>query len=89
MQLVNMTPIFTASSLYRMKKFAVVKFPQEKDCVAAVPLSWLSENRAVCHWPSKDAGLDALALAKQEASPGTVEEGWEPFPVDVLGTSSK
>lgn len=68
------------------KPFAIVKFPLEKNCVAVVPVTWLSEDNSTCMWPANGRanGKGVLALAEQQAPPG--ETGWEPHPVVVMTT---
>ncbi|XP_042147925.1 uncharacterized protein LOC115313914 isoform X1 [Ixodes scapularis] len=68
------------------RPFAIVKFPLEDDCVAVVPVIWLSEDRSTCMWPENGRanGKGVLALAEQRALPG--ETGWEPHPVVVMTT---
>lgn len=69
--------------------FAIVKFPLEKDSVAVVPVSWLSEDCSRCRWPEdgKADGKGVLALAEQQAPPGEID--WESHPVVMMTTCSK
>lgn len=66
------------------KQFAVVKFPQEDDSLAVVPLSWLSEDRAQCFWPFNIKGSELLALVEKKAEPDL--DAWKTYPVVVLTT---
>ncbi|KAG0425708.1 hypothetical protein HPB47_027137, partial [Ixodes persulcatus] len=73
---------------YRIKKvFAVVKIPEEKDCGSRATFMAVGRLYGL-PLAIKNASLDVRALAKQEDSPGTVEEGWELLPVDVVVTCS-
>uniref|UniRef100_A0A131XMP4 Uncharacterized protein n=1 Tax=Ixodes ricinus TaxID=34613 RepID=A0A131XMP4_IXORI len=68
------------------KPFAIVKFSLEKDCVAVVPVTWLSKDHSTCMWPENGRanGKGVLALAEQQAPPGGT--GWKPHPVAVMKT---
>lgn len=46
---------------------ATVKLPLEKDGMAVVPVSWLSEDHSRCRWPEdgRTNGKGVLALAEQ------------------------
>lgn len=89
-ELANIDPFQTAASAYRMvKPFAVVKFPEEKDSLAAVPVGWLSEDELFCTWPMHVKGCQLISLVEAQAPPGVVGKGWEVFPVIVIKTYCK
>lgn len=69
-----------------VKPFAVVKFPEEKDSLAAVPVGWLSEDELFCTWPMHVKGCQLISLVEAQAPPGVVGKGWEVFPVIVIKT---
>uniref|UniRef100_A0A6B0V9T0 DUF4806 domain-containing protein n=1 Tax=Ixodes ricinus TaxID=34613 RepID=A0A6B0V9T0_IXORI len=68
------------------KPFAVVKFPEEKDSLAAVPVGWLSKDELFCTWPMHIKGCQLISLVQAQAPPGVVGKGWEVFPVIVMKT---
>lgn len=51
------------------KSWAVIKFPNEKDAVAAVPTTWLRGNQ--CYWPSWSK--ERINIAIQNFTPPDVE----------------
>ncbi|XP_064460144.1 uncharacterized protein LOC135370345 isoform X2 [Ornithodoros turicata] len=53
------------------KLFAVVKFPDEEDCVAIVHVNWL--NGGVCMWPPEKNGNKLRALIEEGTMPA---ENW-------------
>ncbi|CAN7945577.1 unnamed protein product [Ixodes pacificus] len=69
-----------------VKPFAVVKFPEEKESLAAVPVGWLSEYELFCTWPMHIKGCQLLSLVEAQAPPGVVGKGWEVFKVIVIKT---
>ncbi|CAN7938121.1 unnamed protein product [Ixodes hexagonus] len=69
------------------KPFAVVKFPQEDDSLAVVPLTWLSEQRDMCAWRAHIKGSKVSGMVERQVPPGTVGSGWGLFPVIVMSLS--
>ncbi|KAL3210005.1 hypothetical protein MRX96_037485 [Rhipicephalus microplus] len=67
------------------KLFAVVTFPEEQDKVAVVPLSWLTEDRAQCHWPPKRRGVRVEDLLRDRVDPTAA---WQKYPVFLVARCS-
>lgn len=59
--------------------FIVVKFLQENNSLAAVPVSWFKENK--CYWPPP--GSNVSTLARNQATP--VENVWDFHPAAIVG----
>ncbi|KAL3246966.1 hypothetical protein MRX96_057320 [Rhipicephalus microplus] len=68
-----------------LKLFAVVTFPEEEDKVAVVPLSWLTEDRAQCHWPPKRRGVRVEELVRDRVDPTAASQK---YPVCLVARCS-
>ncbi|KAL3237656.1 hypothetical protein MRX96_048170 [Rhipicephalus microplus] len=67
------------------KLFAVVTFPEEQDKVAVVPISWLTEDRAQCHWLPKRRGVRVEELVRDRVDPTAA---WQTYPVCLVAHCS-
>nr|XP_037275173.1 uncharacterized protein LOC119167747 [Rhipicephalus microplus]XP_037275174.1 uncharacterized protein LOC119167747 [Rhipicephalus microplus] len=67
------------------KLFAVVTFPEAQDKVAVVPLSWLTEDQAQCHWPPKRRGVRVEELVQDRVDPTAA---WQKYPVWLVARCS-
>ncbi|KAL3184114.1 hypothetical protein MRX96_000187 [Rhipicephalus microplus] len=68
-------------SAITLKLFAVVTFPEEQDKVAVLPLSWLTEDRAQCHWPPKRRGVRVEELVQDRVDPTAA---WQKYPACLV-----
>ena len=64
--------------------FMIVTFPNENDCVAVVPESWLI-GKNVCCWPTNENSKQVSKLAQKEAAPETT---WAIHPIRLLSKKS-
>ncbi|KAL1469383.1 hypothetical protein MTO96_025107 [Rhipicephalus appendiculatus] len=63
------------------KLYAVVKFPQEENKVAVVPLTWLTEDHSFCFWPPKMRGVRVPQLIRDLVAPSAE---WGTYPVTIM-----
>uniref|UniRef100_A0A6B0VBF4 DUF4806 domain-containing protein n=1 Tax=Ixodes ricinus TaxID=34613 RepID=A0A6B0VBF4_IXORI len=69
------------------KPFAVIRFPDEQDCLAVVPVTWLSKKKDMSAWPLHTKGSKVSAMVEREVPPGIIGSGWEMFPCTVTSSS--
>lgn len=66
------------------KRFAIVKFTEEDDAPGIIPLSWLTNDYSMCHYPEAKTDQMRERLIKNAVNPQDKMYKWQLFNVQVM-----